>query len=534
MNILLVEPEYRRLTTSKRKLLAAHRTGAIAEAKASRDDETLWYPPLGLLKLARFHRQRGDNVEFAIGCDPTFVPNATLFSQTHLWDRVYITTLFTYDFAKIVRTISYYRDAVGGTTGKVFVGGIMATLMADALFEQTGVYPIPGVLRSASQLRLKGHTDIDLLPPDYSILSPELYAINDTYYAYTSRGCTNSCPWCGVPRLEPEFIPYIDIKPTILALRKEYGDKGRLKLMDNNVLASPELGRIVTDLVELGYGKGSYTRTQPPRQRVVDFNQGVDATYMSEEVMKLLARINIAPMRIAFDRGAEKKQYVAAVEIAHKHGCTDFSSYMLYNYQDSPRDLYDRLMVNVELNEQWVQDGQRARRGQIYSYPMRYAPIDESCGVRANQRRDFVAPVSARQRNWLKNPAWTKRFVRNIEIMKGAVHGAISSTPSLARRTIGLSFEEFLANLYMPEEMLRNRNKHEKRIYDGEPKRRPGNGNVEDFRAFILRLLRRQKDEFWQFHEAVSENTVEAIRGYLACCKDKGTRRWLRFYLRKR
>jgi hypothetical protein len=484
------------------------------------------------MKLSRFHKDRGDEVRFASGCDPSIAVQQTLLSPPALWDRVYITTLFTYDFAKIVETIKFYKNAVGGTSHRVYVGGIMASLMPDAVYEETGIYPITGVLHSPAPLGLDDDVDIDALPPDYDIVDPRLYAVNDTYYGYTSRGCVNTCPWCGVPKVEPEFVPYIDIKPVIWALRARYGDKAKLKLMDNNVLASPALEQIVADLLKLGYGKEQYTDTESKRARVIDFNQGLDATFITEERIRLLAQLNIKPVRIAFDRVREKATYMRAVELAQKCGFTQFSNYMLYNFDDSPRDLYERLLVNIGINRQWLgEDGNRA--GEIYSYPMRYAPIDETNGSKTRERRDHVPAVMTESRDWLQNPAWTRRFIRNVAIMTGAAHGAISPTPSLALRTIGESFEEFVANLYMPEELLRNRNKHERRLYEHEPTREPGTGLVEGFRQFILRLLAKQGDVFRAFHEAVSENRAEAVKRYRNECTDEETRKWLDLYLKR-
>ena len=122
--------------------------------------------------------------------------------------------------------------------------------------------------------------------------------------------------------------------------------------MDNNIMASPKLKKIVDDLVELGYGRGEYTDNN--KQRVVDFNQGLDASFITIKTMKMLSRINIKPMRIAFDRVKEKETYLRALRIAHDYGVSEFSNYMLYNYKDSPRDLYERLLVNINLNEEWL------------------------------------------------------------------------------------------------------------------------------------------------------------------------------------
>ena len=522
MRVLLVEPQYRRVTAGKGDSEAADVQEDVANPVETRGDDTLWYPPLGLMKLARFHKDRGDEVTFVCGCDRTLAAPPDLFDAGGRWDRVYITTLFTFNWDSIVKTIAFYKEAVGGTVGKIYVGGVMASLMADDLYEETGVYPITGVLNSPSQIGLPDKVNIDQVAPDYEILDSRLYAVNDTYYGYTSRGCVNSCAWCGVPRIEPQYIPYIDIKPTVLALRKQYGDKPRLKLMDNNVLASEQLEQIVEDLLVLGYGRDEHTNTKPRRQRVVDFNQGLDASFLDEKRMAMVAKLNVKPMRIAFDRASEQKHYVQAVELAHEFGVREFSNYMLYNWKDTPRDLYDRLVVNIQLNEKWGKEKKVEADAEIYSYPMRFAPINSDGIDHVNRRRDLFGDAPAADRNWLRDAVWTRRFVRNIEIMKGAAHGAISPTPTLAWRTIGESYEEFLANLYMPEELLRNRNRHERRVHRHEPKRPPGSGMVEDFRSFLLRLLKKNDARFRQFHEAVAGNSTETVRKAIQHCKGQG------------
>jgi len=530
MRVLLVEPEYRRIAPKVQRSEDANVNNRSSHKVA--DDEVLWYPPVGLMKLARYHKDRGDEVLFVRGCPKDIFSEGDLFSAGNLWDRVYITTLFTYHFNLVARTINFYRNAVGGTIGNIFVGGVMASLMPDAIYEETGIYPTIGTLTSSRQLGMNDDVNIDELPPDYGILSGRVYGINNTYYAYTTRGCTNACPWCGVHRIEPHYIPYIDIKPMIKKLRSERGDKTRLKLMDNNVLPSPYLNKIVEDLVSLGYGKDNQASGHPKRQRVVDFNQGLDATFINNDTMSLLSKLNVKPMRIAFDRIKEKRTYVKALELAREYGFTDFSNYMLYNFKDTPNDLYERMRVNIQLNQKWQRHSKTLRSARIYSYPMRYAPIDESDGKLANHSRESVNPIEVQRIDWLKTPVWTKRFARNIEIMKGAAHGAISSTPALASRTIGADFGEFISNLYMPEELLRNRNKHEKKIYEREPRRRRGSGKVEAFRRFLLDLAGEQNDRFLFFHKAVSENSTRAIRNALDACKEKEMKKWLKLYLK--
>lgn len=528
MRILLVEPGYRK---GSEKASVQYRLGyGLKTANGKVDDESLWYPPLGLMKLAQYHKKRGDEVHFVVGCDKSVLPSGELFGNQVMWDRVYITSLFTFHFNSLVKTINFYKEAVGGTQSKIFVGGIMSSLMSQDIFEETGIYPIPGVLTSAKQIRMNDVTNIDLLTPDYDIIAGLPYATSDTYYAYTSRGCVNRCTWCGVPRIEPRFVPYINIKPAILEMRSKYGDKARLKLMDNNVLASPNLQKIIADLVDLGYGRNEFTTSQPKKQRVVDFNQGVDASFINTDTLALLSKLNIKPLRVAFDSINEKDVYMSTVRQSIKAGFKEISNYMLYNFLDTPFDLYQRLVINIRLNEENSCVDNRVS-GKIYCYPMRYAPIDNKAGPHINRQRDLFRETPVETIDWLKRPVWTRRFVRNIEIMKSAANGAISPTCSLAWRTIGVSFEEFVANLYMPEELLRNRNKHEMKVYELEPKRKAGTGKVEEFRAFIMRLLQAQDDRFRFFHNAVTPNSASVVKTNLTRCTDKEMKKWLELYL---
>jgi hypothetical protein len=162
---------------------------------------------------------------------------------------------------------------------------------------------------------------------------------------------------------------------------------------------------------------------------------------------------------------------------------------------------------------------------------MRFAPINSDGDAHANRQRDLF--WEHKEVDWFKDAAWTKRFVRNMEIMKGAAHGSISPTPSLAWRTIGKTYEEFLTNLYMPEELLRNRNKHEKRVYEDEPQRSRGTGKVEQFRSFVLGLLKKGDKRFRVFHDIVCSNSVERIRRAMQECDDKEILEWLQWYLKK-
>lgn len=74
-----------------------------------------------LMKIAQYHGPRGkrDHVTFIKGVDKSAFATA--------WDRVYITTLFSFEFRAIAETVDFAADLVQGQTQRIFVGGIAAS-----------------------------------------------------------------------------------------------------------------------------------------------------------------------------------------------------------------------------------------------------------------------------------------------------------------------------------------------------------------------------------------------------------------------
>jgi hypothetical protein len=61
----------------------------------------------------------------------------------------------------------------------------------------------------------------------------------------------------------------------------------------------------------------------------VDFNQGIDARLFTEEKANLLGKINIRPLRIAFDSWNNRKYHENAIRLSAKAGIKNFSNYIL-------------------------------------------------------------------------------------------------------------------------------------------------------------------------------------------------------------
>lgn len=210
------------------------------------------YPPIGLMKISTYFKTKGDYVFFSKGLLPQ--------SEVALFDRVFVTTLFTFDFDICVDTIRYYIEIVGKE--KVLIGGIAATIMPHNFAEAIpGIQILTGQLTSSSLLGYDDDVNIDILELDYDILWDIAYEYpaSDSYFIYTSRGCPRKCPFCAVKTLEPIFYECENIREQITRVDNRFGAKKQLLIMDNNALHCKNLSRNIDILVDIGFGASNNT-----------------------------------------------------------------------------------------------------------------------------------------------------------------------------------------------------------------------------------------------------------------------------------
>ena len=186
------------------------------------------------------------------------------YFDTPRWDKVCVTTLFTFYWDITIKTIEFAKKICKDPLKNVMVGGVLASVVSAAVKKETGIKPHVGCLNGT---KLKGdkalpapykNTTIDALPLDYSILEEVdyRYPATDAYFSYTTRGCVNKCPFCAVPILEPEYQDYIPIKKRIDWTTERFGAQRHLLLLDNNVFASKSFDKIIDEIKEAGFGKG--------------------------------------------------------------------------------------------------------------------------------------------------------------------------------------------------------------------------------------------------------------------------------------
>lgn len=288
------------------------------------------YPSLSLLKLSAQHKLHGDTVEIVRGCQTVSrTPNI-----------IYVTSLFTYAWKPVHEALFYYQTEFPRT--KIVVGGIYVTLCADHLRDNF----------SRIEIRKGIIEGIDQLLPDYSLV-PDW----KTSILFSSRGCVRTCQFCSVRILEPEFKAYKSIRNSV------YPGHKKITLWDNNFLASPYYRDIFEEMLDL--------------ELEVDFNQGLDARLLTEEIAVWLKELNLPIVRLAYDTKSIGKYLKKAIELLKMVGFRgrNIVVYCLYNFSDSPADFFNRVRELLE----WG----------VVAYPMRYEPLEP------------------RLKNTYVSPAWT-------------------------------------------------------------------------------------------------------------------------------
>ncbi len=210
---------------------------------------------------------------------------------------------------------------------------------------------------------------------------------------------------------------------------KDKSYKIYLILLERGLLS---IGSTTVDMLIEAYEliKEDYKKTltkRRTRQRIVDFNQGVDARHFTEEKAKMLSKIAISPLRIAFDWLSMKDEYIQAIRWSAKYGIRNFSNYLLYNFNDRPEELYERLKINVDLCDELNLN--------IYSFPMKYHPLQ---GQHSHDR-DYIGKH------------WNRKYIRAIQAIMNSTKGSIGKGKSFFQKAFGKNIEEYNTLLEMPD-----------------------------------------------------------------------------------
>lgn len=251
--------------------------------------------PIPLLKIASYHKSIGDEPCLVHGKENVdFNP-----------DMIYVTSLFTYWQKEFWDTVKFYRRKFSNTA--INVGGIYVSLFFENIefqkkCKELNLMPIKGPV----ELFEKSQPDYSLVDVDYQII-------------HASRGCKRHCPFCGVWKIEPEFVPKKSVKNEIV--------KNKLVFYDNNLLANPFIEKILKELSELKIkGKHVYSESQ----------SGLDGRLLSLKLAKLLKKARFINPRLAWDGPFKDCAKIEKqINILRKAGykSKDISIFMIFNWE---------------------------------------------------------------------------------------------------------------------------------------------------------------------------------------------------------
>ena len=545
-NILLVEPDY------KNK-----------------------YPPMGLMKLSTYYKRLGDHVTFFKGnlinlvLDDTYqmlkeqlyavsrdvvwelykpqicrylkkgdktalddvpqYPNnplvADLFRyyrqfffrkeyfkpEFRKYDRVGITTLFTFYWDITIKTINFAKQLCK-SQDEVMVGGIMASILSDRVEAATGIKPHVGTLHTPGELDDGNDMIIDTLPLDYSILEEidYQYPASNAYFAYMTRGCINKCKFCAVPKLEPVYTDYLPVSEQVRLASARYGEKKDLLLLDNNVLASCRFNEIIDDIKLAGFSLDA---------RYVDPNlyeiaiQNLRAGHNDKGYIKACVRQFHA---LIYKRGAEQVQELYNL-LKDRHLLEDYSAtkeaildtynevrpYFEHFYSDRPKRKY--VDFNQGIDSRLITDANMAKLAEIPVRPVRIAfdhwelhetyeravrtavrhghkslsnyilynfedkPIELYWRLKLNvelseelgasiysfpmKYHPIEDPQYYSNRDYI-GKHWNRKFIRTIQAILNSTKGKVGRGREFFSKAFGADDDEFYKLLYMPEAMI--------------------------------------------------------------------------------
>ena len=191
--------------------------------------------------------------------------------------------------------------------------------------------------------------------------------------------------------------------------------------------------------------------------RYVDFNQGLDARLFDDEKAKQLSELAVKPCRIAFDNLNCQNDYINAMEKAVKYGIRYFSNYLLYNYDEKPESLWERLNINIQFCI-------KHKKISLFSFPMKYASIEQT-------DRNYVG-------KW-----WNRKYLRAINVILNVTSGVVAKEEDFFVRAFGHDEFEFLDILAMPDDFIRYRDFFEK------------NGLIQSWKTAYHKLSDEEKEE---------------------------------------
>lgn len=427
------------------------------------------------------------------------------------YDRVGITTLFTFYWDITIETINFVKQLCKDPNG-VMVGGVMASILDKRVEKATGIKPHVGTLDTPGILDEGNDMIIDTLPLDYSILEEidYQYPATNAYYAYMTRGCVNKCKFCAVPKLEPIYKAFLPVSEQVKIAEAKYGAKRDLLLLDNNVLASCSFNQIIEDIKKAGFSNTS-TYIEPNLYEIAIKNLKTgqnDKGYIKSCIRQFRALID----KLGKEKSQElydilKENYLLEEYTAKKETILstyeEVKPYFENFYSKRPKKRY--VDFNQGIDARLITNENMAKLSEIPVRPVRIAfdhwslrkKYEEAVRIAVNNGHNNLSnyilynfedkPIELYWRlklnvelceelgasiysfpmkyHPIEDPDyfsnrdyigvhWNRKFIRTIQAILNSTKGKVGKGHDFFCKAFGNTDEEFYKLLYMPEAMI--------------------------------------------------------------------------------
>lgn len=206
------------------------------------------FPNLALMRISAYHKAQGDTVEW-------------WWSDFEHYDIVYKSKVFSDAYSKDVPDpINADKVIKGGTGYQIHL------VNSKELYDKETDHKLP--------------TEIEAMPPDYSIYPQFSYAVSQT-----SRGCPRGCPFCHVVAKEGRCsVKVADVKDF-------WDGQKEIKVLDPNITACADK----RDLFQQYKNTGAY----------IDFTQGLDIRLINDADISDLNEMRLRNVHFAWDNPKE-------------------------------------------------------------------------------------------------------------------------------------------------------------------------------------------------------------------------------------
>lgn len=588
------------------------------------------YPPMGLMKLATYYRMVGDDVRFYKGdmrhlavdliCEdlinhlsivfpdvfwknyyPTLfdfikigkysiLENSSLLNNEVVldilkeyrkkyrdkeyfsnprFDKVGITTLFTFHWDITIETINFAKQLCKNQDD-VMVGGIMSSLLPAEVYAATGIHPFVGLLNHPGDIDEGNNLIIDELPLDYSILEEidYVYPANNAYFAYMTRGCINHCKFCAVPKLEPQYCDYINLRQRIQHTDERFGPRKDLLLLDNNVLASKCYDQIIDEIRDCGFGVGA--TYSPPNEYDVTIRNLKDSYNDRAYIRKAIAIYKEIMDKLK--DATEKTELYLKLEESHCLHNYTASKEEILSLDDYIRPLYEKthkpskrkriVDFNQGIDSRLITEANMQKLAEVNIQPLRIA--FDHWGLRNTYERSVRTAVGSGIKNlsnyllynfeekpeelylrlrlnvdlceeldasiysfpmkyhpindkaFFKNrdyigKYWNRKFIRAVQAVLNSTKGKIGRGIDFFEEAFGRDVNEFMKILWMPETFIIYR-----RIYDADLRAR-----LAERYTTVTEHDCDLANEWWEKFNALTPEKLEEAKSIIAFNKFK-------------